>query len=355
MMLAAYAEPAADPALEAARAARLAGRSAEAIAALEQLSRSRPGDADIWLNLGLSYASAGQEAAAEGALETALRLAPTYGDVHVSYARLALQRGDLALARTRLAPALAQGAPEARALQAQIEAADRARPHAWRLDVAASQSELSDDLGRWTSVSLSLGRRFATGAASLSVEQTERFGRRDVYVEALALRSMSEGGETWLAVGGTPDADYRPEAAVRAGGSLVIARSGTMVVRLGLDASWARYQVGDVRSVQPHVTLAWGEGASLTLRAYNTLDENEDYLGGYAVQGAVAVSPTLRLHAGWADAPESADGRTVKVQAISGGAAWDLDGATTLRATATHEERGAYDRDEIALAVTRRF
>ncbi len=68
---------------------RIAGRSNEAITALEALSQSAPMDADIWLNLGLAYSAKGDFKAAEAALAKGLKISPNYNDMRVAYARVA--------------------------------------------------------------------------------------------------------------------------------------------------------------------------------------------------------------------------------------------------------------------------
>jgi YaiO family outer membrane protein len=348
---------AADTSYAAAVEMRIAGRNAEAIAALERLARTSPADADVWLNLGLAYLAARQYAAADGALETALRLAPDYQDARIAYARSAYFSGKPALAQARLDPVLVGGGggEDVRALNAQIQAARADKPAAWRLDIAHARSELSNGLGHWSATSISLGRRQGRDTVVTSLDRTSRFGGEDVYVEALGARTFGRNGDAWIALGGAPDADYRAKVAVRGGGSTRVGSEGATTTRIGLDAAWARYGVGDVRGVQPYLTWARDDRATFTARAYVTLDERDDLRAGYALRADWSVGGDLRLSAGWADAPESSDGRTVKVRAASIGAAVDLGSVLTMQLGYTHEMRQAYDRDEVALALTKRF
>ena len=353
------AAQAVDPTYAAAVEARTAGRTEEAIAAFEALARQRPADADVQLNLGLAYIAAHRYDAADRALEAALRLAPDYRDARLAYARSALFAGDPATARKRLAPlsATSAGDPEVQALARQIDGAPAAAaaPVTWRLDLAHARSELSNGLGHWSSTIVALSARHGRDTGVLSVDRTERFGREDVFIEALGARAFGPNRDAWIAVGGTPDADYRPEFSVRGGGSARIDAKGAWTTRLGADASWARYQVGDVRGLQPYAVLAWKERVSLTARAFLTVDELDDFRSGYAVRGDWSPRGDLRLYAGWADAPESSSGRTVTVRAASAGAAVDFSRALSLQLGFTHEMRDAYDRDEVAIALTTRF
>ncbi|KSB89083.1 hypothetical protein AS593_04090 [Caulobacter vibrioides] len=348
----------ADPAYAAAVQARQAGRTAEAIAAFDLLARQRPKDPDVWLNLGLSRMAAQRYTEADRAFETTLSLAPGYRDARIAYARSALFAGRPDLARRRLAPLLATAPDdaEAKALDQQI-AATLAMPGepTWRLDVAYARSELTQDLGHWSSTTLALSRRIDPDTTlGGSIEHTERFGVSDTYGEVLAARRFGPRLDGFIAVGGAPDADYRPELSIRAGGSAGLRTTGAWRARLGLDAVWSRYAVGEVKSLQPYLTLAAGP-VSLTGRSINTEDERGKHQSGYTVNGEWSATERLRLRLGYADAPESADGNTVPVEAVSGGIAYDLTPRWTVQVVGAHEKRTAYDRDEVGVTVTRRF
>jgi YaiO family outer membrane protein len=347
-----------DPAYAAAVEARTGGRTSQAIEAFEQLSRERASDADVWLNLGLAYMAAGRYSDADRALEATLRLAPTYQDARIAYARSAFFSGRPAVARQRLALALTGnggGEPEARSLAAQIAAARSEQPVAWRVDLTHTRSELSNGLGQWSSTLFSVGRREGRDTAVLAADRTSRLGRTDVYVEATGARALSGDRDVWLAVGGTPDADYRPKFALRGGGSMRVGPARAWTTRIGVDGALARYGVGDVRGLQPYASLALGERVTLSARSYLTLDEQDEFRAGYALRGDWTVGPDIRLSAGWADAPESSDGRTVKVRAASAAATINFSADLGVQFGFTHEMRDAYNRDEVALAVTKRF
>ncbi len=334
------------------RELRLAGRPAEAIAHLEAAAKTSPTDADVWLNLGLAYAGAERYSEAERALAEAQRLGPDYLDVQLARARVAYYRGDLGEAEARLAPLLAGGEnDEANEFAGQLAQAHRSAPFTWRVDAAFARSDLSAGLDGWRRGALAVTRRLTDSSTiGAYVERARQFGFEDTYVEATLA-----GRHGYVSVGGAADADFRPEWQVR-GGVYVPARSlgDGWTAQLSLDASWAQYWSGDVRYLQPALTLAKG-GSYLYARWINSFDERDEYRSGYSVYGSWSATPTLRLAAGWAEAPESNQGVTVDVQAASLGAAVDLDRATTVRLDGVHEMRAAYDRTEIAVGVTRRF
>lgn len=349
---AAAAQPASD--LERGVELRRSGRPAEAAQVLEAVAKAHPQDADVWLNLGLAYAASSRLDAAEQALDQAARLSPDYVDVRIARARVAYFRNDHAEAERRLAAVLAadpQNA-EARELAAALTAARAGSGLRWRFDAVVSAAGLSKGLASEQGGYVALTRTSAEGRfATVAVEHRRRFDREDTYGE------VSFGGRLgYLAFGATPGADFRPEWSVRGGLSHAPrALGGGWTAALGLDAVWSRYPVGDVRTLAPTLSVARGEGLALTGRWINVVDERDEHRSGYAVRAAWRPAPRAQLAAGWSDAPESSDGVTVKVRSASLDAAYDLAPRTTLRIGAVHEERKAYDRDELTLGITQRF
>jgi YaiO family outer membrane protein len=331
--------------------ARHEGRTAEAVALLGRAVELRENDADAWLQYGLALTDAQRWDEAGRALDRAQALAPAYRDVRLARARLAWFRGDAAAARAIAQPLAQSGDAEARDL---ISRTDAARAPSWRLDVGGGYSRLSNGLEPWRTASASLGRRLsATTSVTGSAEWTERFGRSDAYFEVRGDHAFG-AFDGYLAVGGAPDADYRPQAALRAGGLGPESTVGGLKLRPTLDAGWARYGVGDVRTVQPGLAVEAGRWR-LAGRWIATWDETDAFRSGYALSGGVEVSDRLQVVAGWADAPESSEGVTVKVRAASFGAIAKVTDRTAVRLDVTREDRGAYDRTELMAAVTKRF
>lgn len=339
--------------------ARHKGRTAEAVVLLRAAVRERPEDADAWLQLGLALAAVGEHDEAEKALRHAQAIAPDYVEVQVSLARLSYFRGDLAEAERRLNPVLNMRARNAEALELRA-ALERARrsPDAsapeWRLDVGGSYSGLSSGLQPWRETSGFLTRRAGDTSLTAGVRSTRRFGRQDVFGEVRADRRVSEGLGGYAALGGAPGADHQPEWSLKAGlGSIAV--RGDRGFAWNLDAGWARYGSGNVRSLSPGAAFALSDQAELRAQWINTIDERDDHRAGYAVRGTWAAADRLRFTFGWADAPESSEGRTVDVEALSAGVAFDLGQRATVRLDLVAEDRGAYDRDELALGFARRF
>lgn len=357
----ALAQPAQDPYARGVEL-RQAGRAAEAIPLLEAASRGAgAADADVWLNLGLAYSAVGRFDDAERALAEAKRLAPTYADVDVARARVAFFRGDLAGAEQQLAPLLAAQPPnaDARTLADQIAAARRApaAPAAaeasarWRLDLGATYGDRTKGLSSTRIGQAALSRTADGLTVGGSVEHARQFGASDTYVEGLL---ASRWG--YVALGGTPNADFRPEWAIRAGlVSSARAIGGGWSAQLAVDGGHAHYPTGGVWSLHPSLTVARGEALSLTARWINVIDETDEYRTGYALRGGWRPVPRLLLSAGWSHAPESSEGVTVRVKATSLGVAFDLSDDLTLRLDGVHEDRPAYDQNLVSVGVTRRF
>ena len=298
---------------------RLAGRNEAAIEGSRSVLAVRPEDVDARLNLALALMAAGRLDEAETELDIVLDQTPDYADARTARDRITRLRDDRA---------------------------------DWRFDVSTAYSNLSQGLDPWREAMVTLSRRTDQGTVSGTIEHAERFDRTDTYVEARLDRAVGRGA-VYGALGGTPDADFRPEIAVRAGGQMPVGSQGLAAT---LDAGLARYAAGTVTTLQPGVEYT-SSGGTVILggRWINVWDERDTYRSGYSLRAVVAIRPDVRLRAGFADAPESSDGTTVDVRSTSLGVEVDVTERFTLRLNGLREERTAYDRDEITLGFGVRF
>lgn len=334
---------------ESAVADRLAGRPGDAVPKLQQVLAMRPDDVDARLNLGLALLALGRLADAEAELLAVTRQTPDYTDAWIGLARVEQRRGDLQAARRRAAEAarLMPGSAEVRSLQASL-----APPPPWRVDITVARSRLSGGLPDWTEASVSASRRLADGwSATAAVEVTDRFDNTDVYL-AGRLDWSFDRGAFHIGLGGAPDADHRPELALFAGGEARL----TDRITATLDASMARYSTGTVTGLHPGLRARLpGDRIELSARWISVRDESGVHRNGYAVLGRWQVTDRVAFRAGYADAPESSDGATVDVQAWNLGADVALTGRLMLRVGLLSEDRAAYDRDELSMALGWRF
>jgi YaiO family outer membrane protein len=323
-------EPSAEERYQAGVAARIAGDPQRAIPLLEAAARLEPDNADVHLQLGLALLAAGELDRAEASLRRTLALAPDYGD-----AREALDRLD----QRRRAPEAA-AVPDLR----------------WRLDVDGSYSALDRGRTDWQegSVRLSYVLDEDTSVAG-AVEVVRRFGRTDTYGE-VRVDQRFDGGSVYVALGGTPDADFRPEWQISAGGAVRV-RGGSNPTSLTLDARQAHYPVGDIQTVSPGVEQYILAGrAWLTGRLINVFDETGRHSLGWTARGDVMATRRLRLFAGLADAPDTSEGVVVETFSVFGGLAWDVDERTTVRLSAAFEDRETgSDRLQLGLGLGLRF
>ncbi|MFN4297710.1 MAG: YaiO family outer membrane beta-barrel protein [Brevundimonas sp.] len=334
---------------EAAVADRRAGRHDAALLKLNTVLEARPYDVDARLNRGLSLLALNRLDEAEADFEAVLAVAPDYVDARLGLARVAQRRGNLARARIETERA-ALAAPD----RADVAALGRALrpPPSWRVDLDVSRSRLGMNLPDWTEARLgavrTLDERWTLGASG---EWTERFGEGDLFLEGRVDRRFAWGG-AYAALGGAMEADYRPETSLRAGTDIRI----TSVISGTLDATAARFASGDVTSLQPGLAADLAQGrVRVAARWINVWDETGQRRTGYALSAQWAAMDRLRLRLDHADAPETSEGVTVDVRALSVGAEIDLTDQVSLRLGALHEDRGAYDREAITLGLGWRF
>ena len=359
-------EAQAPDALAQAAAARRGGRAAEALAILSPLTAARAQDADLWLEIGLADFALGRLAEADAALARALALAPGYGDAQIAYARTARARGEPDEALRRLRPA-AEAEPanaEARALLAEWAAAPapveaESAALRWRLDAVAGYSRLSARRAPWREYDVALsGRLTPATSAGVSVERSERFGLADTLVLGRVDHLFPGRASAYLGVGGAPGARFRPQWEILGGGAsppFTVGLPSAWTAMVGIDAAWARYPVGDVRTLAPYVTLAGPSDLRLTAQLIETVNERDASLTGYRLKAEWAPAPRFSLAAAYADAPESDTGITQQVQAYSLAVGYELSPRFALKLIGVRETRPGLNRDEIDLALTHRF
>lgn len=407
-----------------ARAARLAGRFAEAESLYRAALARFPRDADLQVSLGLVIAFQGRYDEARAAFERALALAPGSVDARLGLARVDLFSGNLDAAEARAAAVLAEAplSPDARSLAARIrlargdaagaEAAFRElvaenpadadarvglgdalraayrdrealevygqaasiapdnadvasrlklkpRPR-FRLDVDGSFSRLTQGLDPWQEGAIRLSYILdARTTIGFGAEASRRFGRVDVLLDARLDRRWSDAFASYLRLGFTPAADFRPEFLAEAGGTLRLSNRTGMVgaTFATLDLRYARYGTGEVKTASPGIEQRFFDDRLwLSAKAIGTIAETGERLGGYQVRADLVLTERLRVFAGYADAPDSSDGRTIPTKSVFGGLVLDLDDATSVRVSAAREDRTrSYDRTVVSVGLSTRF
>jgi YaiO family outer membrane protein len=246
---------------------------------------------------------------------------------------------------------------DAAGLRAQLAAEPASTAHRGQINIDGSYSALEGDQANWREGTTQLSYQLTEDTTlSGSVEAARRFNRNDVYSEARIDQRVAPGASFYISAGGTPNADFRPEWQIGAGGSARV-RGGPNPTALTLDARQAHYRAGDIQTVAPGVEQYLANGrAWLTARWINIFDETGKHHGGWLARGDAMAADRLRLFAGAADAPDVSEGIVLETFSLFGGVSYDLNARSTVRLSLAHEdrERGS-DRLQVGLGLGWRF
>ena len=186
------------------------------------------------------------------------------------------------------------------------------------------------------------------------MESLERFERDDVYAEVRIDRTL-ETASLYIAGGGAADADFRPQAAIKAGGEIALGRSANGV-RLLMDGDVSRFATGDVYAMKlGFAQYSAARALGYDARAIAVSEAGGPILVGYVLQARAPLTRRASLRTGFADAPETSEGVVVRVRGVNVGLLVDATERWLLRVDGVFEDRGAYTRSEIAVSAARRF
>jgi YaiO family outer membrane protein len=337
-------------------AARRAGDHRRAVAILQDVVSREPGNSDAHLQLGLALLAAGDLDAAEASLRRTLEIAPNYDDARIGLARIQQQRGDRGGALTVLEP-VSPTNQDAAGLRMQLSAGADDAGYRGQINVDGSYSALEGTQPDWREGSVQLRYELTEDTAvSGGIEAARRFRNTDLYSEARVDHRVSDGTSFYLSAGGAPNADFRPEWQIGAGGSARL-RSGPNPTSLTIDARQAHYRAGDIQTVVPGIEQYVLDGrAWLTARWINIFDETGEHHSGWLGRGDFMASDRLRLFAGAADAPDVSEGVVVDTFSLFGGVSYDLNARSTLRLSVAHEDRArGSDRLQLGAGLGWRF
>jgi YaiO family outer membrane protein len=383
-----------------------AGWITRAVRNLSRAAELQPDNSDIQVQLGSALLAQGRFADARRAFRKGLALAPTYHDARIGLARMALAQGAFGEADRELkavfkrSPDNADGkvvraqldrARAARRQHAQAEASRRlaqanavsqgrvpeaedrgdlnaeTRPR-WRFDLGGSHSDLTGGNEPWREGISRLAYQVDTRTTlSAGVEVSNRFGLTDALIDGRVDQRWAETYTSYLRLGGTPKADFRPQLLAEGGGTIRLANAEGLIgpTLAMLDLGYSRYTDADVGSVSPGIQQSFfGNRFWLTTRFIGTLSKMSaggsatatERFGGYSVRADAQVTDRLSLFIGYANAPDASDGRVLKTESIFGGAEFALDDSISLLVSAAREDRkNSYDRTSVNLGVAIRF
>jgi len=342
-----------------------------------------PDNADALLLKGRLSLARGELQTAEDALRRAVDLAPEYVDLWIALGDVLYVRKAYAKARDAYRRA-EQLAPESETVRTKLarsfkpdesqskRVAGKAEPEAaapaaeepykpkWRVDAAFSYSELTAPRPPWREFSGQVTYYSDIGLTyHARVENSERNNRHDTYMQVGIDSRLSESLSAYVALGGTPHANFRPEWQLLTGGSVRVLKGEDVIgpSSLTLDTKWSKYSAGDVTTLSPGIEQYFFSGKVwVNARLSNTLDETGAWLRGWNVRANWLARDNLRLFAGIGEDPETVSNRTYITRAYSAGAVWAVDEHTELRLDFLHEDRvDSYIRNTATLSVSRKF
>ncbi|HVA13030.1 MAG TPA: YaiO family outer membrane beta-barrel protein [Stellaceae bacterium] len=365
----------------------------EARTVLEQGLRIAPSYVDLRLGLARVKSFSGDFGSAEADVDRVLAQQPDNEQALALAGRIAFYRKDLALARQRFAAALAKAPNDpdvlmglgdvrsaegddagARALYRRAlaqapnseELAERlARPphtlYRWQLDASFAYTALSREPQKDWKESFDQLNYHLSAATTLHgrIEESERFGQYDTYLEAGIDQRFGDGATGYVYAGGTPVAHFRERVTGMTGGTLRLTRGGDAVgtTLATIDGKFSSYSSGDVETVKPGLQqFLFSNRLWATAQAIVTRDENGHFLQGWLAKLDGTATDRLHLYVGVSSAPETSDDVTAETRSAFGGAIYDLTDALALRIDYVHEDRRhSYIRNAAVLGISVKF
>ena len=164
-----------------------AGRHAEAEADLRAVATAKPDYADAWSALGDLYLWSDRPAEAADAYGHWVALAPGASEPRIARGRAWRAAGDMDAARADFAAAAANGADptqvaalnESTVVRTAVPDAMLADGYRWSLRAGVDHTGFSGGRDAWTDTGLTLRRQFAFGSLGLEWLQADHFQRRD--------------------------------------------------------------------------------------------------------------------------------------------------------------------------------
>ena len=218
-----------------------------------------------------------------------------------------------------------------------------------RVDFSASQSELTGSMSDWIEITMALSQIEEQQNFTLLFEQSRRFGQSDLYGE-MRYGARVERADAYIAIGGAPDADFRPELAIKAGLAWPVAAPRRWL----FDSEISLYTEGVVKVVRAGVEqdFSWRE-TTVQVRAIAV--EDDGVYAGFTTSAEMRLAPGCRWRVGYTDAPEVWRGTVLRVKSFNTAALIELGDRFSIRIDAATEDRGAYNRHTISLGGAWRF
>ncbi|WP_434718346.1 YaiO family outer membrane beta-barrel protein [Paraburkholderia sp. A1BS-2L] len=229
----------------------------------------------------------------------------------------------------------------------------------FRLDVNGEYSSLSNGAPPWKEGAVRLAYSMdERNVISAGTDVSRRFDTTNVYSEARLDHRYSDRLSVYAYGGGTPDASILPKVAAGTGLQWRLDRAaGKQSTYATLDARYTLYETGRIWSANLGAIQYLGNDQLwVTAKWINSVDEQDRYLTGYSLRADWQAWSRLRLLAGFANAPETDQGVTVKTRGFYAGAVFDVSDSLAINVSAARELRPQlYDRNVVGLGMTAKF
>lgn len=232
-------------------------------------------------------------------------------------------------------------------------------PARWGLSLVQTYSWVGDrDDADWHETSVALNRRGDRGTGyTLQMDRSDRFGNVDMFVMLRGDKRLAKRMSGYVALTGTPDADFREKFGVRAGLAAGVARG----VELGVDTRLAKYDDGRNLAVTPRASYTIGDNKVILAASYINLFEldpvtDESHRDGYSFR--ITANPLKRLSvlAGAAQYPEVELGTTRTVTSRYAGATFAMTDNWRISASyADDEYADLFNRQGVSLGLSYRW
>ena len=302
-----------------ARILSWAGQYPEARRELSVLMKEHPGNSDLHLTLGNLEFYQGNLDAAQAQYEIVLALTPDYAD-----AQTGLENVESARKSQKSSGNL-------------LNTSDQKR---WRIDGGISVSDFDNEtLPKWNDQFLRAEYSPENLSYHAAIQRYDRFGLGDIELRAGVADAVRGGWDWGLEVGGTPDANFRPDLSLggRLGRSIELENG--LVLYPNINVRTDDYATDNIQTVQPDLTAYLSNGTILTGRLIATLQEAEKDQLGWLLEGRHPLTNRLQVRAGYARAPEAIDGLAITTKSLFGGLTYRLRDDLDLHLNLSRDNR----------------
>lgn len=325
---------------------------------LRQKLATEPENADLWRRLAAVEAANGSLEKAYTAIGRATSLAPDDRDIQLARANILLWQDRLSLAGEQAGKVRAVD-PDYPGLAGFDSAIARRQAEVSKFEplsfsAVLGTSDIVFENGRhqnWQNAVVAV----AFGNAERTIFEldadAERRTATDVRLSGRASTRI-RNGSFYLGAGVTPNADFRDQWRLVAGGQILV----TPGLRGTADLRLAKYNSGMSASIEPGISYMAAQGVTLSARMINLVDGDGDYRIGAAARANYEFANGHILFASAARYPDREADVTKQLRSFAVGGTINLASRWRLRLSASDQKReDSYHSQSVNLGLTYRF